>query len=142
MLVYLDAATPSDGQALVDLFGAGGRQALVERAEREGDGWQLPPGPVPADRPPELAEWARPRRAPQPLQTFLQPLALAGGETALPRAFVYCARGKAADSPQALRAAALRADPRWRFRELETDHDLHYSAPDETVRILRELAGQ
>jgi pimeloyl-ACP methyl ester carboxylesterase len=139
-LVYLDAAVPSDGQALVDQFEPRRRQETIERAEREGDGWRLPPGPVPEDQPPEITEWARSRRAPQPLKTFTQPLALSRGETTLPRAFVYCALGRAADSPQAERAARLKADPRWRFYELETGHNLHYSAPEDTVRILTELA--
>jgi pimeloyl-ACP methyl ester carboxylesterase len=140
-LVYLDAVVPSDGQALVDQLGPDRRQQAIERARAEGDGWRLPPGPVPDDQPAEITEWARPRRASQPLQTFIQPLELSRGETTLPRAFVYCALGKAADSPQARRAAGLRQDPRWRFYELQTGHNLHYSAPDETVQILIELAG-
>jgi pimeloyl-ACP methyl ester carboxylesterase len=140
-LVYLDAAVPSDGAAIADMWGPARRQELLERAQREGDGWRLPPGDMQADDPPEIVAWAAPRRRPQPLATFTQPLRLARGETALPRAFVYCAGGKAADSPQARRAAQLKADPRWRYFELPSGHNLHYSAPDETVAILLELAG-
>mgnify|MGYP001344918134 CR=1 FL=1 len=139
-LVYLDAAVPSDGQALADQFGTDRRDEMTERARREGDGWLLPPGPVPADQPPEITEWATTRRRPQPLKTFTQSLRLARGETTLPRAFVYCALGKEADSPQAQRAAELRHDPRWRYFELPTGHNLHYSALRETVEILTSLA--
>jgi pimeloyl-ACP methyl ester carboxylesterase len=139
-LVYLDAAVPADGQAISDQFGPEHRRALVERAEREGDGWRLPPGPMQGDDPPAIVAWAGPRRAAQPLKTFTQPIRLTRGETTLPRAYVYCAGGKAPDSPAARRAERLRADPRWRYFELATGHNLHYSAPDETVSILCELA--
>jgi pimeloyl-ACP methyl ester carboxylesterase len=140
-LVYLDAVVPSNGQSLSDQFASQWREDLAERARSEGEGWRLPPGPVPTDQPPEITEWALPRRAPQPLKTFTQPLELSRGETTLPRAFVNCALGQAPDSPQAQRAARLKADPGWRFYELQTGHNLHYSAPEDTVRILTELAG-
>jgi pimeloyl-ACP methyl ester carboxylesterase len=139
-LVYLDAAVPGDGQALVDLGDPNRRRELTERAEREGDGWRIPVGPVPADQPPEITAWATPRRQQQPLKTFTQPLRLTRGETTLPRAFAWCAHGKEPGSPAAERAARLKDDPRWRFFELQTGHNLHYSAPDETVALLRELA--
>jgi len=41
----------------------------------------------------------------------------------------------------AARARRIQADPRWRYFELATGHNLHYSAPKETVAILRELVG-
>jgi hypothetical protein len=34
----------------------------------------------------------------------------------------------------------VRNDPRWRYFELNTGHNLHYTAPKETVAILLELA--
>jgi pimeloyl-ACP methyl ester carboxylesterase len=134
-LVYLDAMVPSpDDQGVFAR-----REELVARAEREGDGWRIPPGPMQGDDPPEIVAWAQPRRNPQPLKTMTQPLTLTRGETTLPRAFVYCAAGKAPDSPQAQRAAQLKADPRWRYFELNTGHNLHYSAPRETVQVLLDL---
>jgi hypothetical protein len=62
------------------------------------------------------------------------------GETNLPRAFVYCTLGKGPGSAQVARADRIRSDPRWRFFELNTGHNLHYTAPEETVAILLELA--
>jgi pimeloyl-ACP methyl ester carboxylesterase len=140
-LVYLDAAVPADGQSIVDRFGPGGRQERIERAEREGDGWRVPPGPMQADDPAEIKEWAAPRRSAQPLRTMIDPIHLQRGETTLPRAFVYCTAGKAPDSPQAKNARALQADPRWRYFELPTGHNLQYSAPAETAEILLSLVG-
>lgn len=138
-LVYLDAATPSDGQASADQF-PGRREELLKRAQEGGDGWLVPPGPVPSDQPAEITAWATPRRRGQPIQTMLQPLRLTRGETTLPRAYVYCTVDKQPGSPQAMRAERVRNNPAWRYLELQTGHNLHYSAPKETVQILLELA--
>jgi pimeloyl-ACP methyl ester carboxylesterase len=135
-LVYLDAATPTDGQAPGDSFP--GRREELERLAREGS--TNPPGPPPPDQPAEITEWARPRRVGHPVKTLLQPLKLTRGETTLPRAYVYCTVGKEPGSYQAQRAERVKDDPRWTYVELDTGHNLHYTAPEETVRILDELA--
>jgi pimeloyl-ACP methyl ester carboxylesterase len=138
-LVYLDAATPSDGQAPADGT-PGRRQLLEEQARASGEGWKIAPGPVPADQPAAITEWATPRRSPMPIKTMTSPLRLSQGETTLPRTFVYCTLGKEPASPQVARAERVKNDPRWRYFELNTGHNLHYSAPQETVAILLELA--
>jgi pimeloyl-ACP methyl ester carboxylesterase len=139
-LVYLDAATPSDGQASADRF-PGGREAYLERARTEGQGLGIPPGDAPPDQPAEIIEWARPRRHHQPVKTMTQPLKLERGETTLPRAYVYCTIGKEPGSHQAERAERVKNNPAWRYFELETGHNLHYTAPKETVEILVGLAN-
>jgi pimeloyl-ACP methyl ester carboxylesterase len=137
-LVYLDAATPADGQTSA---GSPDRlQQLEQQARLSGDGWKIEPGPVPPDQSTEITEWARPRRSPMPIKTMTSALRLSHGETTLPRAFVYCTVAKDPGSPQALRADRIRNDPRWTFFELNTGHNLHYSAPSETVAVLLELA--
>ena len=45
------------------------------------------------------------------------------------------------ETPTSQRADRVRNDSRWRFYELQTGHNLHYTAPEETVRILDELAA-
>jgi pimeloyl-ACP methyl ester carboxylesterase len=140
-LVYLDAATPTDGQASADGF-PGRRQQLEEQARQTGEGWKVPPGAPPPDQPAAITDWARPRRSPMPIKTMTTPVRLTRGETTLPRAFVYCTVGKEPGSPQAARAERVRNDPRWRYVELETGHNLHYTAPEATVAILLELARQ
>jgi pimeloyl-ACP methyl ester carboxylesterase len=138
-LVYLDAATPSDGQAPADSF-PGRRQQLEEQAKLSGDGWKIAPGTPPADQPDEITEWARPLRSPMPIKTMTTPLKLTRGETTLPRSFVYCSVDKQPGSPQVARAERVKNDPRWRYFELETGHNLHYTAPEQTVEILVGLA--
>jgi pimeloyl-ACP methyl ester carboxylesterase len=114
------------------------RREELERLAREGS--TNPPGPPPPDQPAEITEWARPRRVGHPVKTLLQPLKLTRGETTLPRAYVYCTVGKEPGSYQAQRAERVKDDPRWTYVELDTGHNLHYTAPEETVRILDELA--
>ena len=75
-----------------------------------------------------------------PIKTMTTALELTRGETTLPRAFLYCTIGKEPGSAQVARADRIRNDPRWRFFELNTGHNLHYSAPQETVAVLLELA--
>jgi pimeloyl-ACP methyl ester carboxylesterase len=139
-LVYLDAATPTDGESSADSF-PGRRQQLEEQARQSGDGWKIAPGPVPPDQPAEITAWATPRRSPMPIKTMTGASKLNRGETRLPRAFVYCTIGKEPANPQAARVERIRDDPRWRFFELNTGHNLHYTAPEETVSILLELAN-
>jgi pimeloyl-ACP methyl ester carboxylesterase len=136
-LVYLDAATPRDGQAAADNMP--GRREELERRLREGD-WRNPPGNPPPDQPAEITEWGKPRRIGQPIKTMTTPLKLTRGETTLPRAYVYCTVGKEPGSPQAQRAERVKNDPRWKYFELNTGHNLHYTAPEDTVRLLDELA--
>lgn len=42
-LVYVDAAAPEDGQCVFDIAGPEAREMLEAAAEREGDGWRIPP---------------------------------------------------------------------------------------------------
>ena len=137
-LVYLDAATPSDGQASADMS-AGRREELEQRARQGGDGWTIPPGPTPPDQPAAISEWAAQAHRPADQDAHSAPTA-DPRQTALPRAYVYCTVGKEPGSPQARRAERIKSDPRWTYRELHTGHTLQYSAPEETVRLLTELA--
>ena len=139
-IVYLDAATPADGESSASRW-PGRLEQLEEQARREGDGWKVPPGAVPPDQPAEITEWARPRRSPMPIKTMTTPVKLTRGETTLPRTYVYCTLDKTPDSPQAERAARVKENPRWQYRELATGHNLHYTAPAETVEILVGLAA-
>jgi len=41
---------------------------------------------------------------------------------------------------QEQRALKVKSDPRWTYHELKTGYNLHGTAPEETVRILNELA--
>src|SRR6516162_4598613 len=46
-LIYLDAFVPRDGQSLFDLQLAEARERMRTLARTAGDGWKLPPNPMP-----------------------------------------------------------------------------------------------
>ena len=70
-LVFLDAAVPGDGESLCSMMGAAATTAILDWARTEGDGWRYGSGGDP--NAPQPGDPARGRRAPQPLQTLLQP---------------------------------------------------------------------
>ena len=88
-LVYLDAFVPEDGQSVLDLQPPEGRAEMRRRAEA-GEGWRIAPNPMPSDTPPDDFAWSNPKRRPQPVKTFEQPLRLTGGPLTLPRHYIWC----------------------------------------------------
>lgn len=118
-LVYLDAFVPTPENP----GGTTISSASQARIDAEGDGWRNPPGDAPPDQPPEIIEWARPRRSWQPVKTFTQPVRFT--KPALARTYVYCTVGKDPSSPFAKLAAQVRDDPAWTYHQLETGHNLH-----------------
>lgn len=142
-LVYLDAASPADGQSLTDIA-----PALMEFARsdiREVDGVELVLWPLPemgrlygvgdADD----LEWMQSRLTPQPLETFVQPLRLTD-ETALrriPRTDVVCiSELSAVEGPQ-----EGRSDGAQRVWEIETGHDLMITEPQAVAEMLLKVAA-
>lgn len=135
-LIYLDAFVPTPENP----GGISISPEVQARIDAEGDGWRHPPGSPPPDQPDEITQWATPRRSWQPYLTFTQPVRFADPQPDLPRTYVYCTVGKDPSSPFAQLAERLRHDPKWTYRDLHTGHNLHYTAPDETVAILCEAA--
>ena len=73
-LIYLDAFVPQDGQSLLDLTRSRGRGC---RSFGTGDGWRMPPNPMPPDTAGRhrMADGASRR---QPIKCF-EPTQAAGG---------------------------------------------------------------
>ena len=143
-LVYLDAFVPQDGQAVADLVGPTFSAMLEEQARAEGEGWRVPAPPPAPERWGVITEadvrWMRPRIGAHPLKAFQQPVRLTNpAAAALPRTFIYCTDKPAGDMFAPL-AARLRAEPRWRYRDLATGHDAMVTAPQEVAALLLELA--
>jgi len=133
-LVYLDAFVPEPGRTLLDYLGPRA-DAVRESARTAGDGWRVPPFPperfgVTSQRD---REWLQRRLVPQPLASFEQPLAAAGGER-LKRAYVYCASPAMGAFDQF--AERLREDRKWQYHEIKTGHDAMVTAPGEVAKFL------
>jgi pimeloyl-ACP methyl ester carboxylesterase len=137
LLVYLDAFVPRPGQCAFDLVTAQARAGAV-KALREGDGWRVPPAPLPPDTAPEDVAWAAPLRLPHPAATLEQPLQF--DENRLPpRAYVYCTRPGPDD---VFRPFAERARQEgWPYLEIDASHNPHITAPGTLTAVLNALAA-
>jgi pimeloyl-ACP methyl ester carboxylesterase len=133
-LVYLDAFVPEAGKSLFDYVGDRAA-AMREAAVTHGEGWKLP-----SFTPEQFGvtsqrdtEWLNKHLVFQPLRTFEQPLAAAGGER-LKRSYIYCSKPAIGASDQF--AERLRNDRKWTFHELKTGHDAMVTTPGELAKIL------
>jgi pimeloyl-ACP methyl ester carboxylesterase len=138
-IIYLDAFIPRDGTNMLELATPESRRRWIEGAEQTGEGWRVPSNPLPPDTSTEDVAWITPRRHPQPLKSMTELLRLTRGETTLPRAYIYCTRFGPGDmfGPYARQA---KADPKWRYFEMDTSHSPHVTAPETLASILDELS--
>ena len=137
-LVYLDAFAPRDGQSAFDMMPVERAAAMRERARSEGDGWRLPPNPMPPDTAEEDAAWAQTRRMPQPVKTFDTKLRHRNGPLTLPRHYIYCRRCAAGDG---FRPSYERAQAEgWQTYEVDASHNPHITAPQELTTLLHRIA--
>jgi pimeloyl-ACP methyl ester carboxylesterase len=139
-VIYLDAFVPQDGQSLFDLQDAPVRDHMRALADKNGDGWRLPPNPMPPDTPEADVAWATPRRMPQPIKTFEQVLQLSAKTPPPPRSYIYCRRSRPDD---VFRQFLVRAqnESGWRHFEMDASHNPHITVPQELMAILQKIVG-
>jgi hypothetical protein len=136
-LIYVDAFVPHDGQCLLDLMTEEASARIRELSKALGEGWQIPPNPLPPDTPEDDIRWIKPRRFPQPFQTFATPLRL-NGASAPPRTYIYCQRCGAGD---VFRPFAERAQQEgWPYFEIDASHNPHITAPEALAGLLMKIA--
>jgi len=135
-VVYLDAFVPRDGQSLFDLLPADAGAKHRVAAACGGDGWRIPPMPLPDDTSAADAAWIAARRTGQPLHTFDTAVRLPDVGALPPRHFVYCTKHAPADvfRPFAERA---RQEPGWHSHTLAASHSPHVTAPQALCRLLQ-----
>jgi len=134
-LIYLDAFVPNDGESAFDCLPPATR---AQRQSGVGNGWQIPPGPMPPDTPADDVAWCTARRVPQPAKTFEQKLRLQNGPLTLPRQYIYCARSAPDDRfrPFYERAKA----EAWGANEIDASHNPHITCPDVLADLLDRIA--
>lgn len=141
-LVYLDAATPTNGQSLVDVAGA--MMGAARADSRIVDGVEMCLYPSDETLPfygvldPELLEWMKARLTPHPWKCFEQPLRLTN-EAALdhiPQSHICSTLFMQFRDVEDLRR---KADGRlW---DLDTGHDMMITAPDWVAEKLMLIAA-
>jgi pimeloyl-ACP methyl ester carboxylesterase len=139
-VVYLDAFVPRDGQCLFDLQPAEVRDRMRELARASGDGWRLPPNPMPPDTPEADVAWAASRRLPQPLKTFETPLRLTGRAPPPPCSYIYCKRIGPTDVFRQF-AERARSESGWRHFEIDASHNPHITAPQALLALLEQIVA-
>ena len=137
-LVYLDAFVPRNGQSVLSLQPEVARQRLREAVRLQGDGWRLPANPMPPDTSPQDFAWATPKRVMQPFKTFEQAIVLTDGAATLPTAYIYCTQPGPGDVFRQF-ADRARAEPDWRYFEMQASHNPHITVPDALMRVLQSL---
>jgi pimeloyl-ACP methyl ester carboxylesterase len=138
-LIYLDAFAPDDGESLLDLASAERRAAFERQIAEEGDGWRMPPMPMPPDTPAADRDWAGPRRLPQPAETFRQKVSLTSGTLSLPIDYIYCT---IANPDHGFHRFADKGRERgWGVHELEATHNPHITTPETLAALLLRIAA-
>ena len=138
-LVYLDAFKPADGQSLNDLT-RGALRRVRDRAGQPVAGRAA----VPAARGRGAqVDWFTARRSWHPVGCFTEPVRLRKPLEEYPFTRTYV---KALQEPRAAagtgasafwRAAEhAKADPAWRYREIDTDHMIPINRPGELAELL------
>ncbi len=134
-LVFLDAFLPRDGESVFSLTG----QAAPDPSP--GAGWLIPPAERTYDDPAEAA-FAVPRRTPQPVRCFTEPVRLATPLEEFPFSRTYIRATADPQEAPAFAAAAERArsSAAWRYHEIATSHLVPHNRPRELTDLLLELA--
>lgn len=140
-VIYLDAFVPRSGECLLDLLPQEARSRMQEAARAQGDGWKVPPNPMPPDTSADDVAWAVPRRVDQPIKTFEQPVELGRASIGLPRTYIYCKRNGPGDVFRRFSEQAQR-DPGWSHVEIDASHNPHVTTPLELAALLDKLVRE
>jgi pimeloyl-ACP methyl ester carboxylesterase len=138
-LVYLDAFVPEDGQGLFDILPSSYKSPQLEAAQRDGEGWKVPPIPSevfnlnPSDR-----EWVNSQCTMQPIATFQQAINLSGKVDALEQVTFILATGFD-DSPFTVFYERARARG-WKTLTMPCGHDVMLDRPADLTRALLDIA--
>jgi pimeloyl-ACP methyl ester carboxylesterase len=141
-IVFLDAATPKNGQSLVDVAGPFILAARTNSRIVGGVELVLFPGTDPMNfygvTDPEQIAWMKPKLTPHPWQCFEQKLVL-HNEAAMrkiPQTHIVCTATLATrDVP------ALKASSDGRVWDIDTGHDLMITEPDAVAELLLRVAS-
>lgn len=136
-LVYLDAALPRSGEAMIDFVLPERRAKILEGVQARGEGWKVPP--VPAEHwgidDPEDRRWLDALFGFHPFRTMTDRIALSGRHLSVARK-VYILASNYDPSPFRQFARRTRADPEWVNHEIATHHFAMVQKPRETADLL------
>jgi pimeloyl-ACP methyl ester carboxylesterase len=141
-LVYLDAATPADGQSLAELAAPLMNAARARARVVDGVELVLYPGTEPMPNygvtDPEAVAWMAERLTPHPFRCFEQPLRLANEAAVrkIPETQIVCTSTLATRDPARMEPARAAG----RLWDIDTGHDLMITEPGKVAELLLRLA--
>jgi pimeloyl-ACP methyl ester carboxylesterase len=131
-LVLLDSFIPRDGETMADHVGERGDQ--YRAAAAEDPDWLAPAPPAAVlGIAEEDRAWVDAAMTPQPVQTYLQPIALTGAAERLDRRYISCVAPGLATIDESRRRMAAEGVP---VTELACGHDAMIAARDELAALL------
>ena len=142
-LVYLDAATPVNGQSLVDIAGPLMRAARAQGRVVDGVELVLFPGTEPLPHygvtDPDDIPWMDERLTPHPWTCFEQPLRLTNEAAlwAIPQSHIVCTSTLPTRDPARMEPARAAG----RLWDIDTGHDLMITEPAWVADALLEVAA-
>jgi pimeloyl-ACP methyl ester carboxylesterase len=141
-LVYLDAFVPGDGESLFSHIPPEHQQAIRDSADRDGEGWRVPPffSAAAFNVNEQDRAWVDRQMTPQPLAALTQPLRLSsGGLSRVQRKHYIYAAGF--DVPQFTAFYQRARRERWVTSEIACGHDVMLDRPVELAAELLRAAG-
>ena len=153
-VVYLDAEVPRDGESEFDVAGPEFREQMEESARTSGEGWRASLGKaeeiemffsawLPDD---QIRRWCVAKVASngQPIETFRQPVRLSNpAADSVPCTFIRCpVDGEVWASMYDPLVERLSNDPRWKVRELASNHLAPIAAPSLVAEALQKIIEQ
>ena len=140
-LVYLDAFLPRDRESVLDTEPPQSREAFLQIAREQGDGWRVPPQKSLLDRwgltNPADRKWVWENLTDMPLLASTEPLsAPTNAARSLPRTFIDLTSPKNAGTVPASERAR---EEGIKMLEIATGHDVMVSAPVELAALLDEI---
>jgi pimeloyl-ACP methyl ester carboxylesterase len=140
--VFLEAFLPHDGKAMLDALPEDGREEELARIARNGGRWPAPSATDLAyeqDLSAEQTRWLAERFVGHPGRTVTEPAVLKRPLAEQRATYIACTMGGHSGSED---VAAMRGEPNWTFRTLESGHWPMVSVPDELVALLAEVASE
>ena len=140
-VVYLDAHLPRTGESIFDLNGPERAAAMIDLADRTGEGWYIPAGDAarygvtdPAD-----AAWLNARMTAQPLRTYQEPSGVTSTAWRHPGLFVECVPSSLEMHLIERTKQRAEVDPVFDHVVLPTAHNAMVTAPQALTDLLLAL---
>lgn len=139
-VVFFDAGIPKNGEGPWTMFSQRGKVSLIERAERDGEGWKVPPmspRQFGVEKEEDVA-WAASKLTAHPLKSMQSTLTLNGPLT-VPGTLICCTADKTERAIERMKQYA--AEENVNYRELDSVHDAMITDPDKLAALLLEIGG-